>query len=366
MGGGNLSGTVRELIDRLCSFAGRAPCSDAERRAAAWLHDELRRRGHEAWVETHWVRPHWAPSMLLAAALAVAGSVLAPSVPIAGVALAGIAGVSLAIESFGRPGPLRRLLYRRATQNVVVPPRDPEPIALWITARYDAPRRGTVAGRLPGLRPWLAACALVVAAAAAARVAGAEGLAVGLVQFVPTIVLLVAVAAATDVALSGVSPGAGDNAAGVAAAIELHDELSRLPPGSLSPALLLYGAGEGDPLALRAQVRTDRLTGRDNVVLELRGAEEDPRWATRHPQLRLACEGAGGRRVRGGSLGLGDLPTVVIGGPGALSRSAGDLPETVGDKALEATVGFALAVVEGLDAELAAHETTLPQAQTPA
>ena len=357
---------MRDLIDRLCSFAGRGPCSDAERRAAAWLHDHLRADGHEAWVETHWVRPHWAVSLLLGAMLAVGASVIAPSVPEAGVVGAALAAIHLAVESFGRPGPLRWLMYRRATQTVLVLPAYEDRIALWISAHYDAPRRGTAAGLLVRARPWLAACALVIAAAAAARVAGAEGLAVGIVQFVPTVALLVAIAAAADTALSDVSPGAGDNAAGVAVALELFKELHRARPAKLAPALLLHGAGEADPLSLRAQVRHDRLQPRDNVLVEIRGAERDPRWAASQPQLRLACEGAGsGRRVRGG-LSLAGVPTLVVGAPAELSRRAEDTPETVEDEALEATLEFLLAVVEDLDAELTAHEATLPHAASPA
>lgn len=345
---------------------GRSPGSDAERRAASWLHDELRRRGHEAWAETHWVRPQWALSLLLACVLGVAGSVLAPSLPGLGLGLALLAAVHLAVESLGRPGPLRLLLFRRATQNVLVLPRDSERIALWITARYDAPRRGLLAGRLPGARPYLAFAALVIAGAAGWRIAGAEGLAVGIVQFVPTVALLAATATASDAALSGVSPGAADNAAGVAVAVALLDELAKLPPQRLAPALLLHGAGEGDPLGLRAQVRRDRMEPRDNVIVEIRGAEADPRWATRHPQLRLACEGAGsGHRVRGGFSPRG-IPTVVIGGPGELSRKAEDVPDAVQDSDLEATLDFALAVVEDLDAELVAHDETIPGASSPA
>lgn len=357
---------MRDLIERLCSFEGRAPASNAERRAAAWLHDELRRRGHEAWVETHWVRPQWAASLLLACVLAVAGSVLAPSLPGLGAGLALAAAVHLAVESFGRGGPLRWLLYRRATQNVLVLPRDSERITLWITARYDAPRRGTLAGRLPAARPFLAGAALVIAGAAGWRIAGAEGLSVGIVQFVPTVALLIAAAAASDTSLSGVSPGANDNAAGVAVAITLLDELTKLEPQRLAPALLLHGAGEGDPLALRVQARRDRLEPRDNVVLEIRGTEADPRWATRHPQLRLAAEGAGsGHKARGG-LSLRGIPTITIGGPTDLSRKPEDVPDAVDAAALDATLDFTLAVVEDLDAELVAHDTTIPGASTTA
>ena len=68
----------------LARFEDRGPCTDAERRAAAWLHDELRAAGHEAWVETHWVRPQWALSLALHATLGVVASLLALAAPAAG------------------------------------------------------------------------------------------------------------------------------------------------------------------------------------------------------------------------------------------------------------------------------------------
>ena len=55
----------------LSRFEARGPCTDAERRAAGWLHDDLRANGHEAWVETHWVRPQWALSLALHATVGV-------------------------------------------------------------------------------------------------------------------------------------------------------------------------------------------------------------------------------------------------------------------------------------------------------
>ena len=54
---------VDAIAEGLARFEARGPCTDAERRAAGWLHDELRDAGHEAWVETHWVRPQWALSV---------------------------------------------------------------------------------------------------------------------------------------------------------------------------------------------------------------------------------------------------------------------------------------------------------------
>ena len=301
----------------LARFEDRGACTDAERRAAGWLHDQLRAAGHEAWVETHWVRPQWALSLALHATAGIVASVLALTAPLAAAIVAAVAALSLALEAGGRSGPLRWLLPRRATQNVLtVPDEEGAPdVTLLICARYDAPRGGLVTrdgprrlaarlrrrlgGRVPGPRTWVALALLAVAVCAGLRALGLEGLWLGLAQFVPTLALLGALAAAGDIAVSPVSPGAGDNAAGVGVAVALHAELTRNPPAALAPALLLYGAGDGGASAVRAHLRRERLDRTRVVVLELGpcGAGA-PAYATAHPQLRAACE-RGRRRARG-------------------------------------------------------------------
>src|SRR5205814_561828 len=61
------------VIERLCAVGGRGACTDAERRAARDLHDRLRERGAQAWVETRWIRPQRRASLVLHALLAVVG-----------------------------------------------------------------------------------------------------------------------------------------------------------------------------------------------------------------------------------------------------------------------------------------------------
>src|SRR4051794_3949372 len=188
----------RSLVDRLSAFGGRGACTDAERRAAAGLHDGLRRRGHEAGVETRWTRPQANASLLLHAGLVVAASLASVALPLPAAVVAGVAALSLAVEAAGRTGPLRLTFTRRATQHVLTVP-DAGGVALIVSAAYDVPRGGVVraawlrrlAARLPG-RPltWIAGCAVVVAACAAARAAGADGGWLGAVQLLPTLVLL--------------------------------------------------------------------------------------------------------------------------------------------------------------------------------
>jgi hypothetical protein len=238
-----------------------AACTDAERRAANRLHDRLRAAGHEAWVETVWVRPRWAWSIALHCALAAIGGLVAIAAPVPGLVVAGLGAAGLAAEALSRPGPLRLLMRRRATQNVLVEPRHPDRAALLLVAHYDARAAGRAARLLPALRPWLALCALAVATSAAGRVAGVEGAALGAAQLVPTIALLFGAALAAEGALAAPTaeqPGAD-------AAIELLD---RPPPERYSAGLVLYGGGSR--AALRAHLRRDKP---DAMVVEAGDAE---------------------------------------------------------------------------------------------
>lgn len=249
----------------------RPPCSDAERRAALLLHDRLRERGHEVWVETYWVRPQAAGELLLHAGLGIAASLAATAAPYPALGVALFAALSYAL------GLLRLLFVRRATQAVVVEPRDPERVALLVAAATDSPRGGRWVSK-----PWVVLALLWVAAAAAARAAGAEGPAVGAPQFVPTLFLLLAAAAALDTALSTIR---ADDGAAAAAAIDLLDELAREDLANLSPGLVL-----ANPHGLRAHLRRERRRREDTVLVELRGGEGSPVYGTRHPQLRAACD----------------------------------------------------------------------------
>ena len=301
-----------------------AACTDAERRHAVALHDALRARGHEAWVETVWVRPqdHW--SRGLHALLAVIASLVATAEPIAAAAIAGITLLSLLVEATGRPG-LRALFYRRATQLVVVEPRHPEAIALHVVARTDRPRRGTVAHRaraalerhiVPAPGAWLMLCVAAILGAAVARIAGVDGDTLGPAQFIPTTVALLMAAAALDTAAG---PLEQDPDPALQHALDLHDELTRHPPRHFSPALIAAGA---HPHALRTYLRREQPDPAAAVILELRGtgAGRSATLITTHPQLRQAAAAAqiAARRWRTPSR---RVPSGVLEAPDALDEA---------------------------------------------
>jgi hypothetical protein len=304
---------MRSLVE------GRGACTDAERRTALALHDELRSRGHEAWVETHWVRPHWAAALALGSLLAVIGSLVATGAPVPGL-IAAVAGLVIMVA---RPFP------RRATQHVLTAVPD-DGVVLAIVAAYDVPRRGTIEPRrLRGPVP--AICAALIVAATAARVADYEPSWLGAVQLVPTVALLLVMAAAADIALA--SWAAGD-AAPPLTALTLFDELTRDPPRTLKPSLLLVGAGHALRGAAARQLRREALGAERVVVLQI--VDGPPFWATRHRQLHATA----GRAIA--ALGL-ELPARRM--PPTrlplLRLGAGD-----------ATLDLALGVVDALDGAL--------------
>jgi hypothetical protein len=283
----------------LSDHVGRGACTDAERRAALALHDELRSRGHEAWVETHWVRPQWALSIALHATIGVVASLVAISAPLPGLIAAAVAAVSIALEGVGLPGLLRLAFPRRATQNVLTVPEEGAGVTLLIAAPYAAPRGGLGRRLIEGRRLWVAGALVLVAVCAGLRALDLDGLWLGLLQFVPTIALLLALAAAGDAAVADPAPG---GEAPPAVAVALHDELRRNPPDRLAPALLLHGA-------LRAHLRREKPDRRTTVLLELGPGSG---YASSHPKLRAAAQAAGlTRRVRRPRLGR--VPTLWIG-----------------------------------------------------
>jgi hypothetical protein len=152
----------------------------------------------------------------------------------------------------------------------------------------------------------------------------------------------------------------------VAVAVALHDELRRTPPARLAPALLLFGAGEGAPLAARAHLRQEHPERERIVVLELGPCGEgEPAFATAHPQLRTAAQravealgtgratpprrstAARARRLPGAWIGALDADNLA-----PRARQTTDTPDRLDPAALERTLDFALAIVDALDTEL--------------
>lgn len=220
---------ARDEIERLVAFRGRGPGTDAERRAAGHLRARLASLGRDAEVEPTWIRPNWPLAFTAYALFGVVASIVSIAAPVAGAIVAGVALLGALADLSGRIHGGRLLTGRRGSQNVVSREESERAGTLVLVAHYDAARSGFVFGRLAALgrrigplRPVVLALTLVLATAVL-RAGGAGAAGVEIVQFVATVVLILAVPAFADIALSGIVPGAGDNASGVATTLRLAE-----------------------------------------------------------------------------------------------------------------------------------------------
>jgi peptidase M28-like protein len=262
------------VVRELCSFEGRGPGTDAERRAAGMLAGRLRGIGRRADIEPFFAHPEYAIVHLIHAAMGVAGSILATVQPAVGFTLVLLAAVSTYLDLNTRAYLVRSLLFRRSSQNVVSPGNRPDaPARLILMAHYDAARTGYIFSKaskrirgLPertrlGLGPfrlffWLGLAPLLPILGA--RMAGLDATWLNALQAVPTIILIVAGFLLIDIALSEIVPGAYDNASGVAAVLSAADELTANPPENLDVWIVLAGSEESFCEGSRAFVKSRR------------------------------------------------------------------------------------------------------------
>jgi hypothetical protein len=333
-------------------------------------------------------------------ALGLAGSLISVGAPRVGGALLLAALISIIADERLGVSPGRRLTPERASQNVVsTPRRDQEPggVHLIITANYDAGRKGvayrtrarTWARRLqhmvgplaPGWLGWLVIAHVWLILTAIVRLGGDRGAVIGLVQLVPTVALVIALALLVELASSDYGPAATDNGSGVAIALALARALDAAPPRRLSVELVLQGAGDGFGIGLRRYLRSRRrtLTPTNAVVLGIApsGSGTMHWWISDgqlfplryFARLRALCEriAAGSQpdakphRGRGatpaGPARSARLPAITIGclddnGLPAGSHQAEDKPNTVHAEALDATVHFGLLLADEIDSFL--------------
>jgi hypothetical protein len=293
--------SASELVRELAALPDRGAGREGERRAATLLAAEITETGRRtARIETFWCRPDWPLAQAWHLALAIAGSLVSTGSPRLGAGMLAVSLLSILADWSLALSPGRRLSFERASQNVVSPVlegTEGKPVRLVLTANIDAGRaglvhrhalRGTVSslnaalhGRAPG---WLAWTALFVTAAllsALLRIEGHPGLGVSLLQLAATVGLGLELALLVELATAPVSPGATDNASGVALALALARALDAAPPTNLSVELVLSGAGDSQGLGLRRHLRAHRASHRqtNTVVIGLGPCGDgSPRW----------------------------------------------------------------------------------------
>jgi len=386
-------------IEDLVAFEARAPGTDAERRAAGHLARRLRAMGRDAEIEPFWTWPRYAPTYLLHVVLGVVGSVTSVFDPVVGIVIVLLALVSLVLDLSGRAQLARRLTPRRASQNVVSREGGEKPGTLVLVAHYDAgpaagPLASGVLGRLTALArvlrlplgptQVLSALLLTVIVLAALRIASPNSYALNVVQVVPTIILVLAAAVLVGITVAPISPGANENASGVATALRLAASHG----GSLEHFdlwVLLSGADEGVLLGTAAFVRAHRrrLDQRRTVFVGFdRTGAGTVRYARREGLLRrrryyrpvldrceeLATEDAGGRRFGGAApiapptatsahaAARRGYPAVALScaPPEGLKPTHGssDTTDRIEVEALERSYSFASELIESIDVAL--------------
>ena len=390
-----------EVIEELCSFEGRLAGTDAERRAANRLAERLRESGRRADIEPTYVHPQYALVHAVHCLLGVAGSLVAVAVPALGFGLVLFAATSMYLDLNYRFYLVRRIFFRRASQNVVSPGANADaPARVILSAHYDAarsgaafePKRARRSARLAARYPWLGPFRLLfwslalLLPALGARMAEIESGAIAVAQLPFTLVLLVAIFVLVDIELSEIVPGANDNASGVATALSLADELGTDPPKHLDVWVVLPGAEECLQEGMRSFVRSRRkdldpgstfflnvdTVGHGHVRFETAGG-----WVVSYAMDRRMVElataiaeadadGAGRYDARplAHALAGDEMPARLAGFPAISLACTGDdgyvphyhlpsdTPDTIDPAALDRAHGFALELIRQLDRDV--------------
>ena len=402
----------KQLIDELCSFERRGPGTDAERRAGNMLAERLRRMGRRVEIEPAYCHPKYALVHAITITLALAGSLAGIAIPPLGFGLVLLGATSMYLDVNTRFYLARRLLFRRATQNVVSPGSRPDaPTRLILTAHYDAAPSGYVFGerglafvrRLPPrgrvllgpfrLMFWGGMVPLLPVLGA--RMAGFEPGWLDLLQLVPTVLLIVSLFLLIDIALSEIVPGAYDNASGVATVLSAAEELHGDPPANLDLWVVLTGSEESHCEGMRAFVKAhgDMDPARTLIVnvdqtgygtvhyLVSEGAlisypmdaelvqlcealaASDPRYAADPARTSLQTDALPalirGRRAIS-ITGLAD------GLPAGTYHTHDDVPENVDSEAMTRTTDFVVALARLINRGAGRSATTPPPAPAPA
>src|SRR4051794_36414000 len=221
-GGGNVG--ALQAIDEVASIGPRRAGSEAERRTARQIAKRLQEMGREAELEPTRVRPNFALTHLVHAVAGIVASVLSVYVPIAGLLLAFVATASAFGDLTGSFHLVRALTPQRASQNVVSDEDNDKPGLIVVVAHYDAPLTGMLLSPRLGRWPRVLLISLgVITICALGRLFGMQATWFTFIQFIPTVVLIAATPVLADTAISTADDGAADNAAGVAAALQLAE-----------------------------------------------------------------------------------------------------------------------------------------------
>jgi hypothetical protein len=267
----------------------RPSASDGERRAAAWIRDELAALGCRARVETEPAHGSFAVPLGLLSAAGAAAGLSRGAGRVAGAAGL-VAAAAIADDVSAGPHLFRRLLPRRRAFNVVAEAGDPAGrFTLGFVTHHDAARGGfvfhpgptrAVAHAFPGFyerrRTSPRLMRITVGGPALAGLGALTGR--RRLRRAGGLVALGSVLTFADIATRTVVPGANDNLAAVAVLLELARWLREEPPRGLRVLLVSTGAEESFMEGMRGFVGRHRATLPPDrtriVVLECIGGPE--------------------------------------------------------------------------------------------
>lgn len=380
-----------EISAALDRFERRGAGTDAERRAAGWLAEQLERAGREPGVETFWCRPNWALAHAWHAALALAGSLVSVPSPRVGGALLLAALACILLDELTGVSPGRWLTPERASQNVVVSNPDggapgSHRLRLIVTTSYDVPRVGLVhrgyargpLARLGGMGlgwlGWVGVAIVWLEVIAILRLRGNHGHLISIAQLPPTIGIVLVLAALLELSTADWS-GDPAHATSAGVALALFRVLGTTPYRHLDVELVLAGAGCGGGIGLRRYLRRRRgsLSRAGTAVLGVGPCADGPvRWwrsdgpfvplrynaRLRRLAGRIAADpdspeaGAHDGRGRTPALParLARVPAIAIGCLEDHRPPGGESPSSPADDALQ----FCLMLVDAIETELAA------------
>ncbi len=253
---------LRERLEQLERIH-RPSASEGERRAAEWLVERFGEAGAEARIEAEPAHgTYWWP-LGLGAALGVLGGFAALRGRRAlGSLLAGAGAAGIAADFPPGRRPLRRLLPRRTTYNVVceVGPADAERTVV-VVAHHDSAHSGLVfhpaiprvAGRL-GLLDRTDTSPPLMAPVIGGPLLAALGALSGrrLLSRLGVLLGLGSVATLAEIGLRNAVPGANDNGTAVVSLISLAERLAAEPPAGLRVVLLSVGSEESFSEGIKA------------------------------------------------------------------------------------------------------------------
>jgi hypothetical protein len=374
-------------LEEILEIESRAPGTDAERRTANLLREQLVKRGRQAELQAVYVHRSPETVQALHAILGVVASVVSAYLAPLGFALLLLVIASCYLDLSSRFYLLRRLLFRRGSQNVISPGNRPDARErIILVAGCDVPRTGWMKGsrafemrrRFPKrAHGWLGVYRVLLWAGLAplllligARLAGYDPTWITIVQILPTVILAVVAFLLIDSSLATPSPGASENASGVIACMDLAKRLDTSPVQHLDIWIVFAGGSTCFGEGMRSFFADKRLRDpeRRTTVVELQAvgagticfrASQGAGIGVQPPERLVealvgtppATEPVSGDAVAARSAGIDAITLTGLddGIPQPWRSTMADLPVTVDQAILDHAVATAERMIRNLD-----------------